>query len=103
MNLLKRDDQSTMGFRPEHFLPLEAFHGATGLHRVTFQILRVENLGADHLLYGELQTPMRMAKVIARIPSTIDIPFTSGAAREFAIKERDLHYFDATTGLRLQA
>lgn len=103
MNLLKRDGQITMGFRPEHFLPIEAYHDTAGLHRLSVHILRVENLGSDRLVYGELQSPSQASKVIARIPSTVETTLENGTTQEFGIRKRDVHSFDATTGLRLQA
>jgi multiple sugar transport system ATP-binding protein len=103
MNLLKRDGQTTMGFRPEHFLPLDAYHDTAELHRLPFRIQRVENLGSDRLAYGELDSPMQPGKVIARIPNTIETVLTSGTTHEFAVKKRNLHAFDAATGMRTHA
>ncbi|NGM88161.1 ABC transporter ATP-binding protein [Parapusillimonas sp. SGNA-6] len=103
MNLLKQDGQVIMGFRPEHFLPLEAHRDTAGLQRLPFHVQRVENLGSDRLVYGELASASHAGKVIARLPNTIDTALTNGATHEFAVKQRNLHTFDAATGLRRQA
>jgi multiple sugar transport system ATP-binding protein len=102
MNLLKRDGQPTLGFRPEHLLPVEAYHDTDGLQRFPMRILRIENLGSDRLVHGELLPPLSAAGVIARLPSTVEMPLVSGTEQEFAVKRQRMHSFDAATGLRLE-
>ncbi|MDT4808243.1 sn-glycerol-3-phosphate import ATP-binding protein UgpC [compost metagenome] len=101
MNLVQRQGQPTLGFRPEHFLPQAAYNDTSQLRRFPFHILRVANLGSNHLVYGELLPPMPPVKAIARIPSTVEVVLERGATSEFAIKEHRLHAFDPDTGLRL--
>jgi len=103
MNLVQRDGEPTLGFRPEHFLPVQTYSDTNGLLRIPFHVLRIENLGSDQLVYGELQTPMPAVKAIARIPSTLEVSLKSGAVQEFAVKEHRVRRFDASTGLRLDA
>src|SRR3546814_12259358 len=102
MNRLKREGQATLGFRPEHVLPSSAYSNTDELHRFPFRIQRIENLGSDRLVYGELQPPMPASKAIARIPSTVETTLESGIDMEFAIKKRHLISFDPSTHLRLQ-
>lgn len=101
MNLVQREGQPTLGFRPEHFLPRTAYGDTSRLRVLPFHILRIENLGSDRLAYGELQPPMPPIRAIARIPSIVEVPLESGATPEFAVREQRLHAFDAHTGLRL--
>src|SRR5262249_31221008 len=72
MNLVHRDEY-ILGFRPEHFLPKGVKNGgpAAGF---SFKVTRVENLGADRLLYGTLGGGFADQKVIARLPSTVGVP-----------------------------
>ena len=40
------------------------------------------------------------AKVIARLPSTVTLPYEGGRRYEFAVPEKELRFFDRTSGLR---
>lgn len=99
MNLVQRQD-CLVGFRPEHFLPqgMQASrdHGASFPFRVT----RLEDLGADRLLYGVLEAPFSEEKVIARLPSTVTVSIRQGERYEFAVPVEELRFFDRATGLR---
>ena len=99
MNFFHRDDL-TVGFRPEHFLPKEMHEGSEPTVRLWFQVNRIENLGADRLLYGNLRDHFREQKVIVNLPSTMHLHLAPGSAYEFAVKESDVKYFDRNTGLR---
>ncbi len=99
MNLMD-EGGALVGFRPEHLLPREAF--AAGEKTVAFPlaVTRVEQLGADRLVYGTLQPPHPEARVIARLPSNIETAVEAGQRCEFALRERDLKYFDRASGAR---
>jgi multiple sugar transport system ATP-binding protein len=95
------NDKITAGFRPEHFLPREVYQAsAEPLHVLWFRVNRVENLGADRLLYGHLRDVFQNEKVIVNLPSTLHLHIQPGSAYEFAIKQQDVKYFDRSTGLR---
>lgn len=98
MNIVDGGDV-LVGFRPEHFLP-RAAHGAGPLAALPFGVTRTEYLGADRLLYGALEGRFGGAKVIARLPSTVSVAVEAGRGHEFAVRERDLRFFDKATGLR---
>jgi multiple sugar transport system ATP-binding protein len=98
MNLVERDDY-ILGFRPEHFLP-KGMHEGNQLATVPFQAQRVEYLGSDRLIYGLLSGPFRDAKVIAKLPYTVSTPIQPGEGYQFDVLEKDLKFFDRTTGLR---
>ncbi len=99
MNLVERPD-CLLGFRPEHLLPREAFGSDTGLVALPFQVTRIEYLGSDRLLYGILEGSYGGAKVIADLPSTVTTAIQPNGRYTFAVPERELRFFDKTTGLR---
>ena len=101
MNLMEGKD-CLVGFRPEHFLPKEAFP-MTEAAPVPFRVTRLEYLGADRLLYGVLERPFPEQKVIARLPSTVSIPIQPGERYEFVVQEKDLRFFDRDAGHRTEA
>jgi multiple sugar transport system ATP-binding protein len=102
MNLLAAAD-GLVGFRPEHFLPREAHASGAGLVALPFRVQRVEYLGADRLLYGVLEGRFDGARVVARLPSTVTTAVAAGPRHDFAVRERDLRFFDKATSLRSAA
>ncbi len=99
MNLLERDD-FIAGFRPEKFLPVSAFDAREPLVKLRVRVDRIEHLGADRLLYGTMRDTFPDKKVIVNIPSTLDLPLSTGEDSEFAIRDADIKFFDRETGLR---
>nr|WP_315594921.1 ABC transporter ATP-binding protein [uncultured Cupriavidus sp.] len=100
MNLVEADGVVT-GFRPEHFLPQEAYPGEGALRSFAVDVTRIENLGSDRLVYGRLEPPMPQASVVSRIPCTVTAPIEAGGGHRFAVRERDLRRFDARSGASL--
>jgi len=97
MNLVTRNSHID-GFRPEHFFPREAAGGADDVVPFQFTMQREEYLGAERLIYGEVDG----VRTIARFPSTTPIPVTPGHTAEFAVYRRDLKRFNTETGQRLR-
>jgi multiple sugar transport system ATP-binding protein len=100
MNFFERDG-ALVGFRPEQILPRAAYVTQEPLVHVWFRVTRVENLGADRLLYGNLRDLAPAVKMIVNLPFTVHMPVTEGEAYEFSIKQHDLKFFDKATGLRV--
>jgi multiple sugar transport system ATP-binding protein len=100
MNLLEEGDVLS-GVRPEQLLPRAVFDSGDAIVPFPFTVNRIEYLGADRLVYGMLEAPHPPTKVISRLPSTIALPIETGRRYEFAVRERDLKYFDRETGLRM--
>src|SRR2546425_429429 len=100
MNFFERNG-ALVGFRPEQMLPPAAYSTQELLVHVWFRVDRVENLGADRLLYGSLRDLAPDVKMIINLPFTIHLPVTEGQAYEFSIKETDLKFFDKESGLRI--
>src|SRR5437016_1440528 len=100
MNFFERGE-ALVGFRPEQILPKGTYATNEPLVHVWFRVDRVENLGADRLLYGSLRDLAPDVKMIINLPFTIHLPVTEGQAYEFSIKEKDLKFFDKESGLRI--
>ena len=102
MNLVEADGVVT-GFRPEHFLPQEAYPQEGTLRSFSVDVARIENLGSDRLVYGTLEPPLPQASVVSRIPCTVTVPIAAGGRHRFAVRERDLRRFDVESGASLGA
>src|SRR5438034_8557548 len=100
MNFFERNG-ALVRFRPEQMLPKAAYSTQEPLVHVWFRVDRVENLGADRLLYGSLRDLAPEVKMIINLPFTVHLPITEGQAYEFSVKERDLKFFDKESGLRI--
>ena len=99
MNFFERGE-ALVGFRPEQILPKGTYATNEPLVHVWFRVDRVENLGADRLLYGSLRDLAPDVKMIVNLPTTVHMPINEGEAYEFSIREGDLKFFDQATGLR---
>jgi multiple sugar transport system ATP-binding protein len=103
MNLIERDE-ILVGFRPECFLPKEVYEEEDDLTSFQFQVRRIEYLGSDRLLYGELgrDTDMPDVTIIAKVPLNISVSVNEGEVYEFAVRAQDIKFFDKVTGLRTE-
>jgi multiple sugar transport system ATP-binding protein len=100
MNLVDTDSV-TLGFRPEEFLPREVFTGEGETMDLPFRVTRIENLGADRLLYGMLEGAHSEAKVVAELPSMVTTTIEPGECYNFLVKQASVRHFDRETGRRL--
>ncbi len=100
MNLVKRGSV-IVGFRPESFLPKEAYEGHADLEPLEFHVTRTEYLGSDRLLYGNLGERFKKRHVVAKLTTSIDMPISSGQRYEFAVPRDTIRFFDRGTGLRI--
>ena len=100
MNLIEIQDR-IMGFRPECFLPREMYHGREDLVPFRFLIDRVEELGADRLVYGNLEERFNCSHVIAGLPTSFThYSVQTSATYDFAVFRGDVKFFDKQTGFR---
>src|SRR6266702_3225791 len=93
MNLVERDGGS-LGFRPEHFLPKEMLDGAA-LAELAFRIDRMEYLGSERILYGELEGFVAKREVTAKLPAHMPLAgIRAGEWHPFAVRKTELRFFD---------
>ena len=93
MNLIQRDGGS-LGFRPEHFLPKELLNGAA-LTELAFRVDRMEYLGSERILYGDIEGRKAKREVTAKLPAHVALDgISAGAWHPFAVRQRELRYFD---------
>jgi len=100
MNLVRHKDY-ILGFRPESFLPRENLTETSKVIPLAFNVTRVEYLGADRLVYGNLDKAFAAAKVIARLPSTVTMKVDPQSRHEFAVNEGKLRFFSPSSELRI--
>src|ERR1700730_14729269 len=94
MNLIERDG-GTMGFRPEAFLPKELLNGSR-VQEFNFRIDRMEYLGSERILYGALEGRSAKREVTSKLPAHVPLDgISAGAWHPFAVRERELRYFDS--------
>lgn len=102
MNLVELQDR-IVGFRPESFLPKQMHEGGGDLVFLSFRVSRIENLGADRLIYGKLGERFGHAAVIANLPTSFtDYTIEAGLRYDFAVPLNDVKFFDGKTGLRAE-
>ncbi len=99
MNLVKRTDV-IVGFRPESFLPKQAYEGHADLKHLRFHVTRSEYLGSDRLLYGNLDERFKRRHVVAKLTTSIDMVIEGGQTYEFAVPRETIRFFDRKTGLK---
>lgn len=102
INLVEKDG-ILVGFRPEHYLPLESSVTENALTTVPLHVSHVENLGADRLVYGELENAYEGKLISAKLPSIVTAVVEPGEIYDFVIETRHLKFFDKATGLKTEA
>ena len=100
MNLLHVRDE-VIGFRPENLLPVASVGEREGQMVCDFEITRVENLGSDRYVYGTIPKLDPEAKVISKLPSTLDVAVAPGARERYAVDGSKLRWFHRETGQRM--
>jgi multiple sugar transport system ATP-binding protein len=100
MNLVDRGAYF-LGFRPEQFLPVEGAQGKGERVPFRLRLVRVENLGAEHLAYGRLEGGDPNQLLISRLPVTSIATLREGEVHEFMVPRVELRFFDRMTGKRM--
>ncbi len=102
MNLIELQDR-IVGFRPESFLPQQMHEGSGERVLLPFTVTRIENLGADRLIYGKLEERFGRAAAIANLPTSFtDYTIETNKNYDFAVPCSDVKFFDHHTGLRTE-
>ena len=103
MNLVGTQDR-IVGFRPECFLPRQMYEGSSDVISLPFEINRIENLGADRLVYGRLGERFDHAAIIANLPTHFtNYAIETSQSYDFVVPRRDVKFFDIKTGLRAES
>ncbi|HWR59691.1 MAG TPA: ABC transporter ATP-binding protein [Thermodesulfovibrionales bacterium] len=100
MNLVEKGDM-LVGFRPETFLPSEFVEAGEGVVKYSFEVTYLEYLGAERLIYGNVEEKCRALHVLSRLPGSVDVPIEAGSTYSFSVPKRDLRFFDQASGLRI--
>ena len=102
MNLVETQDR-IVGFRPECFLPRQMYEGSSDVISLPFKVNRIENLGADRLVYGKLEDRFDDAAVIANLPTHFtNYTIETSQSYDFVVPRSDVKFFDIKTGLRAE-
>ena len=100
MNLVKTKDR-IVGFRPECFLPREMHGESREVESFPIEVSRIEDLGADRLIYGRLKERFNRFHVVANLPTSFTgYSIEAGGTYEFTVPKDDVKFFDVETGLR---
>jgi multiple sugar transport system ATP-binding protein len=103
MNLLERGDRIE-GFRPENFLHESLQQKGVDAVRHDFKVQRIEYLGNERILYGDINGHTNGAEYTARMSSHLSEPvLREGETYRFTVHPKDVKYFDKSTGKRLGA
>ena len=100
MNILEMDD-FLVGFRPEQFNLLVEKDVRDNVQMFSFRVDRVEYLGADQLVYGNIEGYARDYDVVAKFSSESPNDIKIGITYDFCVKREQLRFFDKDTGLRI--
>jgi multiple sugar transport system ATP-binding protein len=101
MNILEMDD-FLVGFRPEQFVLGTGEDQDDGQKTFSFSVTRVEYLGADQLIYGNIEGYSRDYSVVAKSSSESTSNVEANNTYEFVVKKDQLRYFGKDTGSRTE-
>lgn len=103
MNLVRRHG-AIIGFHAEDFRPrAHASGNGNELMQLTFEVIQVEDLGPDALVYGYIREDEseQRPEIIAKLPATQTIgAIEEGRDYPFVIAHRTIRRFDPNTGRR---
>lgn len=93
MNLVPDGDR-LIGFRPESVSPRDAsFDPVNGLG-YTFNNVRLEYLGSEKLIYGEING----TRAVSRLPASYPLDMVEGGSIDVMVPNHTLRIFDAESG-----
>jgi multiple sugar transport system ATP-binding protein len=101
MNFIRRDHY-LIGFRPEQFVPVEIAEQKDGLQLFSFEVGRVEYLGAEQQVYGVVEGSDEERKVISSLSSETNVKLEPGKTYTFAVQKQQLRFFNKESGLRIE-
>ncbi|UCD42332.1 MAG: ABC transporter ATP-binding protein [Chloroflexota bacterium] len=101
MNILEMDD-FLVGFRPEQFTLKTHETESDGQKTFSFSVTRVEYLGADQLIYGNIEGYEREYHVVAKFSSESTSIVEANHTYEFVVNRDQLRYFEKQAGSRIE-
>ena len=101
MNILEMDE-FLVGFRPEQFILNKDGDTKNQLKAFALRVNRVEYLGADQLIYGNVEGYSREYNVVAKSSSESTSDIEANNTYEFTVIRDQLRFFDKDTGLRIE-
>lgn len=101
MNILEMND-FLVGFRPEQFVHQTGESANDGQKSFSFNVTRVEYLGADQLIYGNIGGFEREYHVVAKSSSESISNIEANNTYDFVVNEDQLRYFSKDTGARIE-
>lgn len=101
MNILEMDD-FLVGFRPEQFVLRTGKDHSDNQRVLSFSVTRVEYLGADQLIYGNVKDFSRDYNVVAKYSSESTSSVEANNTYEFVVNRDQLRYFEKETGSRIE-
>ena len=101
MNILEMDD-FLVGFRPEQFILMTGEDINDGQKSFSFSVTRVEYLGADQLIYGNIEGYSRDYSVVAKSSSESTSNVEANNTYEFVVNKDQLRYFRKDIGSRIE-
>lgn len=93
MNLIP-DGERLIGFRPESLIPRDASFDAVNGVEFTLSNIRLEYLGSEKLVYGEING----TRAVSRLPASQPLDVEEGGSLEVMVRIPTLRIFDTASG-----
>lgn len=93
MNLVP-DGQRLIGFRPESVQPRDASFDPVNGIEFSLDNIRLEYLGSEKLIYGEING----TRAVSRLPASFPLDVVDGGSMDVMIHNHTLRIFDAESG-----
>ena len=97
MNLVPDGDR-LIGFRPESVTPLDSTFDPVNGIQFTLDNIRLEYLGSEKLVYGEING----TRAVSRLPASFPLVVEEGGSMDVMIQNPLLRLFDAQSGNSIQ-
>lgn len=100
MNLITREED-IVGFHPEHLVL--STERQTDALEVALEVVRIEYLGSECVVYGVVNSATGKANVTAKLPAGMNTALEIGKTYPFTVASHHLSYFNKRTTYRMSA